>query len=346
RAGGRAIQLNGLRDYVQLPASVGSSADFSFAAWVNWKGGADYQRIFDLGDGSTRYLFLTPGSEGKTLRFAITTGGNTAEQRLESKPLTPGTWTHVAVTLSGSTGKLYVNGAVEATNPNMTISPDKVKAKYNYLGKSQFPDPLFTGQLQDVVFAGRALTEAQITDLMQTPVRLPTFLLPAPPEPIRGMVGVGTWGTQAEFKDIKVTRGNQTLFSSDFSKGLQGWKTTRGKWEVVDGALRQTSGESNVRALVGDPNWSNYTLSLKARKLGGSEGFLILFGAPGDEETKSWWNLGGWGNTRHALEGPDFSSDPVPGQIATGRWYDIRIELRGPTVKAYLDGKLVQQASQ
>jgi hydrogenase/urease accessory protein HupE len=30
-------------------------------------------------------------------------------------------------------------------------------------------------------------------------------------EPIRGMVGVGTWATQAEFRDIKVTKGNQTL---------------------------------------------------------------------------------------------------------------------------------------
>ena len=171
--GGKAIGLDGQRNYVQLPASVGSSADFSFAAWVNWKGGANYQRIFDLGDGDTRYLFLTPSSEDKTLRFAITTGGYTAEQRLETRPLTPGTWTHVAVTLSGTTGKLYVNGTLAATN-QMTLNPALVKAKYNYLGKSQFPDPLFAGQLQDVSFAGRALTAAEVAGLAKTPpVRLP-----------------------------------------------------------------------------------------------------------------------------------------------------------------------------
>src|SRR5579862_1356230 len=122
-------------------------------------------------------------------------------------------------------------------------------------------------------------------------------------EPIRGMVGVGTWATQAEFKDIKVTKGDRTLFASDFAKGLQGWQTMRGKWEVKEGALRQTSNEENTRALIGEPNWSDYTLTLKARKLGGNEGFLILFGIP-EANFKSWWNIGGWGNTRYGIEAP------------------------------------------
>jgi hypothetical protein len=163
-------------------------------------------------------------------------------------------------------------------------------------------------------------------------------------QPFRGMVGVGTWATVAEFKDIKVTRGNQTLFASDFSKGMQGWKTTAGKWEVVDGALRQTSNEQNARALIGQGNWSDYTLTLKARKLEGPEGFLISFGMP-TEGTTSQLNLGGWGNTQHALQAPGVDFVQVPGKIETGRWYDIRIELQGPTVKAYLDGQLVQQAT-
>ncbi|MBW3636044.1 MAG: NPCBM/NEW2 domain-containing protein [Armatimonadetes bacterium] len=162
-------------------------------------------------------------------------------------------------------------------------------------------------------------------------------------EPIRGMIGVGTWETQAEFKDIRVTKGNQTLFSSDFSRGLEGWKTTRGKWEVVDGALRQTGDGTGARALIGDPTWSDYTLSLKARKLSGAEGFLIFFGMP-TEDAKSQWNVGGWGNTQHGLEVPEIPLTQVRGKIETGRWCDIRIEVQGPAVKAYLDGKLVQEA--
>jgi hypothetical protein len=160
----------------------------------------------------------------------------------------------------------------------------------------------------------------------------------------RGMIGVGTWNTQAEFKDIKVTAAGRTLWSSDFSRGTAGWKMLSGQWSVVDGALRQSSPEPNMRAIVGDPQWRNYTLSLKARKISGLEGFLILFHMA-TEDTKSQWNLGGWDNTKHGLQVPGIPLTQVEGKIETGRWYDIRVELQGPTVKCYLDGKLVQQAT-
>jgi alpha-L-arabinofuranosidase len=164
-------------------------------------------------------------------------------------------------------------------------------------------------------------------------------------DPLRGMIGLGTWLTQAEFKDVKVVRGDEVLFQSDFSKGTEGWKTLQGQWKVEDNVLQQTGKDENCRIIVGDPNWSNYSLSLKARKLGGAEGFLILFGLP-NENVKSWWNLGGWGNTKHAVESPNLPMKDVPSKIETGRWYDIRIELAGAKVRCYLDGKLVHEASQ
>lgn len=162
-------------------------------------------------------------------------------------------------------------------------------------------------------------------------------------EPIKGMIGVGTWETQAEFKDIKVTKGDQTLYASDFSKGMEGWETEEGKWEISDDALRQTSSAAGPRAVTGDPSWGDYTLTLKARKVGGNEGFIIYFGLP-DEKGGSRWNLGGWGNTQYALDVTDGISVHQRGRIESDRWYDIRIEIRGPKVKAYLDGELVQEA--
>lgn len=157
-----------------------------------------------------------------------------------------------------------------------------------------------------------------------------------------GMVGVGTWLTQAEFKDIKVTRGGETLFTCDFANGTNGWKLHGGEWKAEGGALRQTSGAENVRAVAGDKKWSDYTYTLKARKLGGAEGFLIIFGADSASQ-KSWWNLGGWGNKRHGLETPGIKGEEagVNGSIETGRWYDIKIELKGASVKCTLDGQLI-----
>jgi alpha-L-arabinofuranosidase len=152
---------------------------------------------------------------------------------------------------------------------------------------------------------------------------------------------VGTWNTQAEFKDIKVTApdGN-VLFSSDFSRNSEGWKFLGdGQWTVQDGALRQTAEREFVRALAGDKSWKDYTLELKARKIAGREGFLVLFQI-NDDEDRVWWNLGGWNNTQDALE-LDETLDGKPETLDAGRWYDIRVKLDGARIQCWLDGKLI-----
>jgi alpha-L-arabinofuranosidase len=165
---------------------------------------------------------------------------------------------------------------------------------------------------------------------------------PAPEaEPSQGMIGVGTWNTQAEFKDIKVTAPDgKVLFASDFAKGTQGWKMLgEGEWRAQDGTLQQKAEKEFVRAIAGSGDWTDYTLTLKARKLGGREGFLILFHI-NDNEDRTWWNLGGWGNTQDAVESGGML-DPKPGRIETGRWYDLRLEIKGKHLKCYQDDKLM-----
>jgi alpha-L-arabinofuranosidase len=158
--------------------------------------------------------------------------------------------------------------------------------------------------------------------------------------PNSGAIGVGSWSTRVEYKDLVVTSNGRTLFSSDFSQGTADWKFLGdGDWSVADGALRQNNENQNVRAIIGDKSWTDYTYSLKARKLGGAEGFLVLFRVNNDDE-KCWWNLGGWGNTQHGVEMNEILTQ-APGSIETGRWYDIRIEVKGPSIKCYLDGKLI-----
>ena len=163
--------------------------------------------------------------------------------------------------------------------------------------------------------------------------------------PVGGAIGVGTWLTQAEFKDLKVERDGKLVYQSDFSQGTKGWRFAGGgEWKVVDGALRQSELKENVRAIIGDPNWVGYTYSLKARKLSGSEGFLVLFNVRNDD-SKSWWNLGGWSNERHGLEIGGGESGSARGHIENNRWYDIRIETAGGQIKCFLDGKQVHNVT-
>lgn len=177
-------------------------------------------------------------------------------------------------------------------------------------------------------------------------VILPTEVVAStePDPPPTGCVGVGTWNTAAEFKDIKVTAPDgRVLFTSDFSHDSGGWKQlgNGARWSVQDGALRQTAEREFIRALAGDRSWTDYTLDLKARKISGREGFLILFHI-NDDEDRVWWNLGGWENTRNAIEW-DETLDSKRGRIETGRWYDIKVEVRGAAVKCSLDGEVVHE---
>ena len=142
---------------------------------------------------------------------------------------------------------------------------------------------------------------------------------------ITGAIGIGTWNTAAEFKDIRVERDGKTLYASDFSTNRAGWQEGGGNWSIADAAYRQSDDAVGL-SYFGDENWRDYTLTLKARKLLGAEGFLIVFGHKGGN--KYWWNIGGWGDQEHAIE---FNQTPVgehvPGHIQANRGYDMKIEL-------------------
>jgi len=157
-----------------------------------------------------------------------------------------------------------------------------------------------------------------------------------------GMIGVGTWNTAAEFKDIKVTAPDgKVLFESNFSNDTKGWKLLGdgAEWIVQDGALRQTAEKEFIRALAGRREWTDYTLTLKARKISGAEGFMILFHINGDED-RTWWNIGGWGNTQDGIEAGE-TLDSKPAHIDTDRWYDLKLVVNGQNVKCYLDGEVI-----
>ncbi len=159
---GRVLNLSGSSQFVQLPTGVGFARTFS--ATVKWNGGAAWQRIFDFGQGTNSYFFLTPSAVSGKLRFAITINGNASEQIMEGPTALPtNVWTHVAVTMNGSQGVLYLNGAPVATNTAMRLEPLTIIPITNNLGRSQFAaDPYFNGQIANFRVFGRALSAGEI----------------------------------------------------------------------------------------------------------------------------------------------------------------------------------------
>lgn len=161
---GQALVFDGANTVVTLPPNVARNNAFTFAAWIKWGGGANWQRIFDFGNSTTHYMFLSPNAAGTNLRFAIRNGGG--EQTVQTAMPAVDTWQHVAVTLSGTTARIYVNGAQVAQNTGMSILPSNFSPRVNFLGKSQFiADPNFNGVMDDVLITDYALSAAQIAGL-------------------------------------------------------------------------------------------------------------------------------------------------------------------------------------
>jgi len=153
-----------------------------------------------------------------------------------------------------------------------------------------------------------------------------------------GAVGVGTWGTSAEFSGIRVIQNGTAVYTS----GQKRLQFESGNWSNMNDVWRQVGDTNGARAFGGDPKWSYYRLELKAKKLDGAEGFLVTVGRK-DEKNFIWLNLGGWGNTQHAIEwsvdgGKRRIGAAKPGTIERGRLYDIAIDYSPSRIVCYLDG--------
>lgn len=166
---GNALTMNGSSQYATLPSGIVSGlTDFTISTWVYVTASAAWPRIFDFGTGTNVYMFLsandgTNGGNGNS-RFAITSSGNGSEQRLYGPILPLNSWQHLVVTLSSTTGTLYVNGSQVAQNTGMTLNPSSLgTTTQNWIGRSQWAgDSYLTGKVDKFRIYKRALTSTEV----------------------------------------------------------------------------------------------------------------------------------------------------------------------------------------
>jgi alpha-L-arabinofuranosidase len=160
----------------------------------------------------------------------------------------------------------------------------------------------------------------------------------------RGAVGLGSWNTSVQYSNVVVTSNGVMLYQSDFSSGSSGWQVYNGTWSASGGLYQQIAITTDCRSTTGNTNWANYTMSVRARKVSGSEGFLILCNWLNDNNW-TWFNVGGWNNTQTAVEQmvngtKSIIGQGIPGSVQTGAWYDLRIVLTGPRIQCYVNNTL------
>jgi alpha-L-arabinofuranosidase len=176
-------------------------------------------------------------------------------------------------------------------------------------------------------------------------------------KPLKGKVGLGTWWTQAEFDNVKVVnnKNGRVLQQDKFMLPTNFWwkwqKITDGEWKIKNGKLQQTNdwhayNPLGAISVFGDEDWSDYTYTFEATKTKGGEGFLIPF-LYEDENNMFFWNIGGWNNTKSALQIVEngIKSEAIHETttnftVDEGRTYEIKIVVTDYNIKGYIDGEL------
>ncbi|MEU3937119.1 LamG-like jellyroll fold domain-containing protein [Streptomyces sp. NPDC029044] len=179
--GGKALALpGGAADsggaYVRLPrAVVGDAADLTVSARVKWSGDkSPWQRIFDLGTNTTKYLFSTPYNGSGLFQTSVTTGGGGAEAQVRGyAPLPSAEWRTVTVTLDTSAGRLttYLDGVAVSSAETSVKAKDLLDSSATaagYIGKSFYPDPLLKGAIDDFTVWHAALSAEQVAGTVGT----------------------------------------------------------------------------------------------------------------------------------------------------------------------------------
>lgn len=178
---GKALLLDGVDDVFELDSTLFSDlSDFTMAGWVNLDEAKQWQRLFDIGADTQRFMTLVPYDRNEEACFIITklgVGEGHDHVRLDDRlcggsPVI-GEWMHLAVTLSGQTAVLYVNGEEVARHESVRQTPAQLGVlDQAWLGRSQFEtDPFLGGRVDDVRLYSGALTaeEVKALDLMGSP---------------------------------------------------------------------------------------------------------------------------------------------------------------------------------
>lgn len=212
KEGASALTLNG-QAYLMLPPAVSHYRDMTVSLWANVTGTTSWQRLFDFGNGTEQYFFLTPDN-GTEMRAVLKNGG---EEQILSAPKPSAGWHHFAVTLGAESVTLYVDGEAVATTSDIIVRPSDFLPVRNYVGRSQFPaDPLLEGAIDDLHIYNTALTQEQVGIVMNGGV--PTS---AP--------AVSASGSDAAGYDVYNLSGQKVASHTAASTGIDGRKVKAGE---------------------------------------------------------------------------------------------------------------------
>jgi hypothetical protein len=183
-----ALEFDGTNDYVSVPnsSSLQLTSALTMAGWIkadSWGSGTDVDIIARKGEDNPNNYQLSIADGLATLYLDDGDGAGYRGDTL----LNTGQWYHVAATWDGTTVRIYVDGVLDNDPPDshgVNISTD---TRAFYIGGRAGAD-LLDGILDDIRVYNRALSEAQIKNLVTRPKSWN-------PSPTNGVLYEDTWAS-------------------------------------------------------------------------------------------------------------------------------------------------------
>ncbi len=156
------------------------------------------------------------------------------------------------------------------------------------------------------------------------------------PKPINGLIELASDASEVRYSDVSLTNDDTGEIIA-----YEGWTA-----ELTDTESARAGGTANPAVALGETDWENYTLRVKAVKLSGPRGFIIYVGKE-DERNYLFWEISGWQNqdstisTRINGRGSCLTQSLFT--VESGVQYELALEVKGRRLRAYIDGELIHE---
>jgi len=168
---GKALSLDGISQYSEITdtSKLNSLTDeFSISVWFYPKDNEAWERIYDIGTGIDKYIFLTPSTSFSVGKPRFVVKNNNVEQIIDSsRDCRINQWNNIVVTRKNGLTIMYLNGVEAGRTTAITYNFADIGATtQNYLGKSIYEnDPKFNGMIDDFEVYDKALTGEEIKEM-------------------------------------------------------------------------------------------------------------------------------------------------------------------------------------
>ena len=191
---GSALSFNGVNSLVVINAStsLNLTSAMTLEAWVNPAAAQSGWRTVMQKEVDAYLLNASGGAGDLHPGGGATIGGNVSWVGGPTA-IPVGAWTHVALTYDGAAVRAYVGGALAASTPAAgTIQTTTAALR---IGGNVPYGEFFNGRIDDVRVYNRALSQAEITTDMNTPVGTTAAADTTPPSAPTGVSATATGST-------------------------------------------------------------------------------------------------------------------------------------------------------